>query len=150
MPQPLALPRPQPGDYNPAAAGYLQLAPVINDACGQLASQHDRLVERFAAVSDDKATFRYAPDKWTVREVIGHLSDAERIFGYRMLRIGRGDQTPLPGFEENDYVPAGEFERRSLKDIVSEWTACATPRLRWSAECRRLRGCEAARRTGRA
>ena len=65
----------------------------------------------------------YAPGKWTLREVIGHLSDAERIFGYRLLRIARGDQTPLAGFDENTYVPAAGFERRPLKAVAAEFAS---------------------------
>lgn len=73
-----------------------------------------------AGLSEAQAAFRYAPGKWTLREVIGHLSDAERIFAYRLLRIARGDQTPLADFDENAYVPAAGFERRSLKAVAAE------------------------------
>jgi DinB superfamily len=73
-----------------------------------------------AQVSPERAAYRYAPGKWSVTEIIGHLSDAERIFAYRALRIARRDETPLPGFDENDYTPAGEFDRRSLTDVAKE------------------------------
>ena len=64
---------------------------------------------------------RYAEGKWSVKEVIGHLSDAERIFAYRALRFARGDRTELAGFDENAYVPAGEFGARDFESLVAEW-----------------------------
>ena len=71
-------------------------------------------------VTPERARYRYAPGKWSVTEIIGHLSDAERIFAYRALRIARCDETPLPGFDENAYTPAGEFDRRQLSDVARE------------------------------
>lgn len=120
---PIALPRPAAGDYDPASGEYLASAPVIDNAVLQLTSQRDSVRRRLAHVSPDQAGYRYGPDKWTVREVAGHLADAERVLSYRLLRIGRGDATPLPGFDENTYVPAGRFERRQLADVIDEWTA---------------------------
>jgi uncharacterized damage-inducible protein DinB len=76
-----------------------------------------------SAVTEAGAGHRYAPGKWSVREVLGHLCDAERIFAYRLLRIARGDKTPLEGFDENVYVPAGAFDNRTLADLREEWTA---------------------------
>jgi hypothetical protein len=78
---------------------------------------------RLSAVNATAAGHRYAPGKWSVREVIGHLCDAERIFAYRLLRIARGDGTPLAGFDENAYVPAGSFESRELNALIKEWMA---------------------------
>jgi len=67
-----------------------------------------------------KHDFRYAEGKWTLKDIIQHLIDAERIFAYRALRIARADQTPLPGFNENDYVPAANADRRHLKSLLEE------------------------------
>lgn len=120
---PLALPRPREGDYDPASAAYIATAPPIEDAAAALVSQRDAVVTLFSTIPESRAAFRYAPGKWTVREVLGHLSDAERIFAARLLRIGRGDAAPLPGFDENTYVPAGAFESRRLGDVLAEWTA---------------------------
>jgi hypothetical protein len=72
---------------------------------------------------EGKAGFAYAPGKWTVREVIGHLADAERIFAYRALRFARGDETNLAGFDETAYVPPGRFESRSLASMLEEFRA---------------------------
>ena len=119
----MILSRPASGDYDPAAAGYIALAPDITDAVSQLVSQRDAVGRRLSAVNATAAGHRYAPGKWSVREVVGHLCDAERIFAYRLLRIARGDATPLPGFDENTYVPAGSFERRELNALIKEWMA---------------------------
>jgi len=97
--------------------------PDITDAVSQLVSQRDAVGRRLSAVNATAAGHRYAPGKWSVREVVGHLCDGERIFAYRLLRIGRGDETPLPGFDENTYVPAGSFERRELNALIKEWMA---------------------------
>ena len=76
-----------------------------------------------ARVPVDREEHRYADGKWSVKEVVGHLADAERVFAYRALRIARGDKTPLPSFEENDYVPAGRFGKRTLKSLAEEFRA---------------------------
>jgi hypothetical protein len=119
----IALSRPAVADFDPAAAGYVALAPDITDAVSQLVSQRDAVGRRLSAVNATAASHRYAPGKWSVREVVGHLCDAERIFAYRLLRIARGDETPLAGFDENTYVPAGSFERRELNALIKEWMA---------------------------
>jgi hypothetical protein len=119
----LALPRPGPEEYADAFAGYVSRAPELTDAVPQLDSQGAALAALFRPVTEEQANLRYAPGKWSVKEVLGHLSDTERILSYRMLRIGRGDGTPLAGFDENAYVPAARFDRRPLEDLVYEWAA---------------------------
>ena len=79
------------------------------------------MAQLFAAHTERDGTFRYAPDKWTVKEVLGHVTDSERIFVYRALRIARGDQTPLQGFEQDDYVRGGNFGERALVDLAEEF-----------------------------
>jgi len=82
-------------------------------------SLHDFI--RFAQnVPLGKHDYRYAPGKWTLKDIIQHLIDCERIFAYRALRFGRGDVTPLPGFEENDYADAAHGSTRHLKDLLTE------------------------------
>src|SRR6202034_4604784 len=71
--------------------------------------------------SEGDGNFRYAADKWTVKEVVGHISDTERIFAYRALRLARADETALSGFEQDDYVLAGAFGERTLADLVEEF-----------------------------
>lgn len=67
--------------------------------------------------------YRYAPEKWSAKEVLGHVCDTERIFAYRALRISRGDQTPIEGFEQDDYVKNGPFARMPLEEIVEDYIA---------------------------
>jgi len=93
------------------------------DVVQLLEAQRRSTAEFLAGLSETQAAHRYAPGKWTIREIIGHLSDAERIFAYRALRIARGDQTPLAGFDENAYVPGGDFERRPLADVAAEFAS---------------------------
>lgn len=71
-------------------------------------------------VSNDKGTFAYTEGKWTLNELLQHMIDVERIFAYRMLRIARADKTPLPGFEQDDYVPECNISERSLSDLINE------------------------------
>jgi uncharacterized damage-inducible protein DinB len=71
-------------------------------------------------IPEDKGTFAYAPGKWTIKELLCHMIDAERIFAYRALRFARNDQTPLSGFEENDYAPEANADNRAIADIVAE------------------------------
>ncbi|MBK0368503.1 DinB family protein [Flavobacterium agrisoli] len=71
----------------------------------------------------DKFDYRYAEGKWTIKEIIQHIIDSERIFAYRALRISRNDQTPLPGFEQNDYVINTDANRRGLQELLTEFSA---------------------------
>jgi hypothetical protein len=75
------------------------------------------------ALPPAKELYRYAPDKWTVREVVGHIIDAERVFAYRALRFSRQDPTPLSGFDENQYVPHSGAADRPLADLLDEYRA---------------------------
>lgn len=105
--------------FHLAYVGLVQDGAVLQTLERQL---HDTtaLLESLPA---GKADFAYAPGKWTVKEVLGHVIDAERIFSYRALRIARGDETPLPGFDENRYVPASGASRRTLIDLLAEFHA---------------------------
>lgn len=91
--------RPKPGEYNEYYHRYISRVP--DDVMGALSNQIEDTVALLKGVDGEH---RYAPDKWTVSEMLGHLIDSERIFAYRALRITRGDQKPLAGFEQNDYV----------------------------------------------
>jgi uncharacterized damage-inducible protein DinB len=77
----------------------------------------------FASIGKEKEDFRYAADKWTVKEVLSHIADCERIFAYRALRFSRRDSTPLPGFDEKDYAPNANAAGRSLAQIIDEYKA---------------------------
>ncbi len=86
-----------------------------------LRSQGRRLVEALNEVPSRFETFAYAPGKWTVREVVGHIADAERVFAYRALTVARADETPLPGFDENDWARHSNSGSRSLSSLVDEF-----------------------------
>jgi uncharacterized damage-inducible protein DinB len=119
---PLSVPRPGPDESAPYYHGYIDTVP--GQQIGEYLTAQLREVERLLAGIDDAAArFRYAPGKWSVKEVLGHLCDAERIFAYRLLRIGRADTTPLPGFDENAYVPPAEFDARPLPELLREFQA---------------------------
>ncbi len=116
----MTIARPTADEFAPYYGTYVGRVPG-EDALPVLVAQRQSTAAFLAAIPEAKAGFRYAPGKWSVREVIGHVADAERIFAYRLLRIARGDATPLASFDENLYVPNGQFERRSLADIAAEF-----------------------------
>jgi uncharacterized damage-inducible protein DinB len=116
----LAISRPAADEAAPFYQGYI--AEVRGENIAEQLAEQLREVERLFSPIDDKAALaRYAPGKWSIKEVLGHLADVERIFAYRLLRISRGDPTPLPGFDENAYVPAGRFDARSLRSLMDEF-----------------------------
>jgi uncharacterized damage-inducible protein DinB len=117
----LLIARPSPGEFAPYYARYIDLVP--DDLLNALRENGEETRRLLSSVTDAKADHRYAPGKWSVKEVVGHITDAERIFGYRALRFARKDETPLPGFEENDYVPASGHASRSLSSLVDEFRA---------------------------
>jgi hypothetical protein len=88
-----------------------------------MTEQLDEFVPFLRAIPESQGDVCHAPYTWTVKQVVGHLIDAERIFAYRALRFARGDATPLPAFEENDYAKAVPYERLALPDLVSEFEA---------------------------
>jgi len=114
--------RPDAGEYAEYYANYISKVPGT-DVLGILEAQRLHMSQLFAGRTERDGNFRYAPGKWTVKEVLGHITDAERIFTYRALRIARGDQTPLPSFEQDDYVKSGGFAARTLGDLVEEFGA---------------------------
>jgi uncharacterized damage-inducible protein DinB len=112
--------RPAPTEYAPYYGKYISLVPE-GDIVTILGRQIDDTLALFASISDAQAGSRYAPGKWSVKEVVGHLIDTERIFGYRALRFARNDRTPIPGYEQDDYVSNGNFDAQSLSDLASEY-----------------------------
>jgi hypothetical protein len=113
--------RPADDEYGAFYAGYVNRIPAGEDIVALLARQREDTLGRFGSVPEGRGAHRYAPGKWSVKEVVVHLSDAERIFAYRALRIARGDGTPLPGFDENAYVPLSGAEAQPLAALVTEW-----------------------------
>jgi hypothetical protein len=113
--------RPGPSEYSEALAGYVGQIGDSEDVLEVLNRQLEELRARLAGLPESRGDYRYAPEKWSIKEIVGHLSDVERIFCYRALRIAREDATPLPGFDENAYVPPSGFAERTLADLLAEW-----------------------------
>jgi hypothetical protein len=114
--------RPNADEHDPYYARYISLVPD-GDLLTILSAQIEQTTSLLKSVPESKAGYRYAPDKWSIKEVVGHLSDTERIFSYRALRFARADTVPVPGFEQDDYVKAANFDARSLTDLVNEFRA---------------------------
>ncbi len=111
--------RPAGDEFAPFYAPYVAAVPD-GDVVHTLHEQGARMRAALASVPPEREGHRYAEEKWSVRELVAHVADAERIFAYRLLRIGRGDATPLPAFEENSYAAASGADRRPLAEIAEE------------------------------
>ncbi len=112
--------RPAPADFPSFYHRYVEEAEG-SDLLHALRLASETLHRVLDGVRADDGDHRYAPDKWSIKEVLQHVIDAERIFIYRALRFARNDRTELPGFEENDYAPASQADRRTLKDLLHEY-----------------------------
>lgn len=110
-------------EYPPAFAAEIALVPAAPDFAALLAAQLDVTKALATTFGEGHAGLRYAPDKWSVRETIGHLADCERVLSYRLLRGLRGDSTPLAGFDHVRYVTSGRFESRPLVGLLEELAA---------------------------
>ena len=113
--------RPDASEFAPFYAGYVGAVPDSGPAA-ELKGQIGAL-EKLKALPEDRANHAYADGKWTVKEVIGHCADAERVFTYRLTRIARGDKTPLAGFDENAWAKMAPHGRRPIGDVVDEMLA---------------------------
>jgi DinB superfamily len=118
--------RPHPDEYAPYYDRYISL--VVSQAQGEdilnaLDQQRRQMMLLLCGRDDADGDLRYAPDKWSAKEVLGHVCDTERIFAYRALRIARADATPLEGFEQDDYVRNGPFANRPLADLIEDFIA---------------------------
>lgn len=142
----IAAGRPEAGEYAPYYERYISLVMAdgqSKDILAALDDQRRQTLLLLSGRSEDDGDLRYAPEKWSVKEVLGHMNDTERIMSYRALRIGRGDATPMEGFEQDDYVRNGPFQRRQLADLIEEYisvrraTICLFRNLDESAWTRR-------------
>jgi hypothetical protein len=112
--------RPAPSEYHPAFQRYVSRVSE-DDVLPALEKQPAELRAALGGLTEEQAGFRYAPGKWSIREVLGHVTDAERVFGYRALCVARGDVTPLPSFEENDYAANAGHDRYALRELLDEF-----------------------------
>lgn len=113
--------RPATSEYAPYYGLYIQNIPEGHDPLQHLREQPLLLKELLADFTEEQALLRYAPGKWSIKEMLVHMIDTERIFAYRALRIARGDQQPLPGFEQDDFVPMSGADGRTLESILHEY-----------------------------
>lgn len=118
----LLIARPAAEEYLPYFNRYIDLVPD-GDLIAALRDGADATRRLLEPLSEERANYRYGPDKWSVKEVLGHLLDAERVFTYRALRFARNDATPLPGFEENEWAPMAGHGKRTLRSLLEEHRA---------------------------
>ena len=121
-PAALMIARPEPGEYAPYYDRYISLVSGA-DILATLDAQRRQMVLLLSGRDEADGDFRYAPDKWNAKQVLGHVCDTERVFAYRALRIARGDRTPMEGFEQDDYVRNGPFESAPLSEIIEDYIA---------------------------
>jgi hypothetical protein len=112
--------RPDSTEFTPYYGKYIDLVPE-GDLIKILNEQFNGTLALFSGITEAQSLARYEPGKWSIKEVIGHMIDAERIMSYRALRIARADETPLAGFEQDDYVRAAHFDARPFAEIVDEF-----------------------------
>ena len=112
--------RPAENEYNQYYAQYIGRVPD-GDVFELMAQQPDTLRTLLSTLTPEQENFRHGPAEWSIKEVVGHLNDGERIFSYRALRFSRNDLVPLPGFDQDIYVPASNFSERTLSDLLEEF-----------------------------
>src|SRR5258707_3590821 len=121
--------RPTEGDYPSYCRGYVGLVPET-DVLSVLETQLDLVRSLGSQVTEERETFAYAPGKWTIRDVVGHLGDCDRVFGFRALAFSRSDVTRMPGFDENAYVANANFSAVPLVGLVDELALTRLANLR--------------------
>ena len=135
------MPRPDTSEFAPFYANYIARVPET-DPIPPLEAQPSELLTIADRIDPQEELSRYASDKWSVRQVFGHLIDTERVMGYRAFCIARGETQPLPGFNEKDYVVRANSDERSVKELAHEfaavrhanlWTIRTWPEDRWSS-----------------
>jgi hypothetical protein len=113
--------RPAQTEYDPYYQGYISLVPE-EEIIPALENQMDELSKLFESVPEERGTFAYDDAKWTIKEVLSHVIDGERMFAYRALRIARGDKTPIEGFEQDGYIENSHANHRTIGELIEEFT----------------------------
>ncbi|HZG56641.1 DinB family protein [Paenibacillus sp.] len=114
--------KPVDGDYNPYFKTYIDLV-EDGDIVAALETQAGEMRRLLSSISPEKAAYRYAADKWSVAEVVGHIADTERVMSYRLLRVARGDRTPLPGFDQDVFVRNADFGACTPERLAEDYEA---------------------------
>jgi hypothetical protein len=114
------MPKPIPGEYSPYQIAYINTVQEEN-IFKVLEGQLDFVPKFLSSISEEKGNYAYADGKWTVKQIIGHVIDTERIFAYRSLCIARGEKQTLPGFEQDDFVAAANFNNLKISDLISQF-----------------------------
>lgn len=112
--------RPTIHEYAAFYNTYVEMVPK-GDIIKIMKKQCDQIKKLLSDVSPKKSLFRYAPGKWCIREVLGHMIDTERVFAYRALRFARNDKNDLPGFDENEYIRQSNYSEVKLKELIEEF-----------------------------
>jgi hypothetical protein len=120
--------RPDPDEYAPFFAGYVSLVPET-EVLSVLAGQPAEVRGVAASIPEGRETFRYAPGKWSIRELLGHVGDAERVFGYRAFCVSRGEKAPLPGFDESEYIAESGYDELKVVEIAEDFAALRASNL---------------------
>ncbi|SFT28070.1 DinB superfamily protein [Paenibacillus sp. BC26] len=118
----LLLTRPSADEYGSHFGTYIAAAPD-GDLREALEVNRSQTTALYSALTEEQALYRYAPGKWSLKEVLGHITDTERIMSYRLLRAARGDRTPLPGFDENDFVQGASFDNETVAALLENYNA---------------------------
>jgi hypothetical protein len=113
--------RPQVGEYDPYYDGYISQVSEGEDLLAMMERQPAELSSLFKDVPEERGTFAYADAKWTIKEVLSHIIDAERMFAYRTLRVSRNDQTPIEGFDQDPYIENCNANERTIADLLEEF-----------------------------
>jgi hypothetical protein len=120
--------RPAADEFAPFFAGYVSLVPEI-EVLPVLAAQTAEIRRLAASIPADREQFRYAAGKWSIREMLGHIGDGERVFGYRAFCISRGEQASLPGFDENDYIAEAAYDAHPVAQLVEDFAGLRASNL---------------------
>jgi uncharacterized damage-inducible protein DinB len=112
---------PKPDEYAPFYANYITLTVKQGDILQTLTTLKQSSWQTFNSITAEKQDYAYAEGKWTIKQLLSHMIDAERIFAYRVLRLLRGDQTPLPGFDENAYVSNTNLTNQAFTNLAAEF-----------------------------
>lgn len=110
-------------EYNPYYKPYINLATKGDSISDSLGKNHIDVPEFYLSIQEDKLDYAYAEGKWTVKDILLHIIDTERVFAYRAMRIARQDKTEMVGFEQDDYVEAGKANEKHIDDLINEYKA---------------------------